>query len=177
MSPSSAATASAPPAGLDIGTAAPAFTLPDLSGTPRSLNDWLGQPLLLLFLDPASPSSRDLIFRLARLAGRIARDPLPIIVTTGEVAANQELIAGSGLACPVLLQRNLEVATAYRADATPMGYRIDGNGRILSPLVMGASDLLALATAEESFAPAPAFMPMWPPSGAGFHRPPSRWRN
>ena len=95
------------------------------------------------------------MFQLARLAARDARDPLPIIVTTGEVAANQELVAGSGIACPVLLQRNMEVAAAYRAEATPMGYRIDGNGRILSPLVMGASDLLALATAADSFAPAP----------------------
>ncbi len=174
---SSVAIASAPPAGLEIGTAAPAFTLPDLSGTPRSLNDWLGQPLLLVFLDPAGPCSRDLVAHLARLTARTSRDPLPIVVTAGDVAANLEWFAGSSLACPVLVQEGLEVAAAYRVSSTPMGYRIDGNGRILSPLATGASDLLALATAEESFAPAPVWTPRWPASAAVFHRPPSRWRH
>jgi peroxiredoxin len=39
----------------------------------------------------------------------------------------------------------MEVAALYRAQGTPMGYRIDGAGRIASALTVGAEPLLQLA--------------------------------
>src|SRR5204862_378828 len=40
------------PQGLPLGTPAPAFALPDLRGQRRSLADFRGQKLLLLFFNP-----------------------------------------------------------------------------------------------------------------------------
>jgi peroxiredoxin len=46
----------------------------------------------------------------------------------------------------------MEVASQYRAQGTPMGYRIDAAGKIASELVIGAEPLLQLAGAPNSFA-------------------------
>src|SRR5262245_29636191 len=50
----SAAPAAAPPvpAGLPVGGIAPAFELPDLTGTPQSLSQFRGKRLLLIFFNP-----------------------------------------------------------------------------------------------------------------------------
>jgi len=42
----------------------------------------------------------------------------------------------------------MEVASQFRAQGTPMGYRIDGAGRIASELAVGAEPLLQLAAAS-----------------------------
>ena len=43
----------AAPAGLPVGSKASAFELPDLTGERRSLAQYLGEPLLLIFFNPA----------------------------------------------------------------------------------------------------------------------------
>jgi peroxiredoxin len=68
------------------------------------------------------------------------------VVTTGDAEENRRLIERYGIRCLVLLQQQMEVASQYRAEGTPMGYRIDGAGRIASALAVGAESLLRLAT-------------------------------
>lgn len=137
------------PPGLQAGSEAPLFTLPDLYRVQQSLGALRGHALLLIFFDPECRFCQDFAPELARLmTTRQPHDPFPIIVSTGTLAANQKLVADHGLSCPVLLQQALEVATAYRASATPMGYRIDASGRIASQLAVGSQELLALATGE-----------------------------
>ena len=42
-----------PPAqGLPVGSAAPGFDLPDLSGARHKLSDWRGRDILLIFFNP-----------------------------------------------------------------------------------------------------------------------------
>ena len=72
--------------------------------------------------------------------------PYPIVVTTGDAEENRKLVEHYGIRCLVLLQEQMEVAAKYRAQGTPMGYRIDGAGRIASELAVGAEPLLRLAT-------------------------------
>jgi peroxiredoxin len=50
----------------------------------------------------------------------------------------------------VLLQEHKEVASQYRAQGTPMGYRIDAEGRIASGLAVGGEALLELAAAPNA---------------------------
>jgi peroxiredoxin len=79
---------------------------------------------------------------------------VPVVVTTGNVEANRRLVAQHGIRCTVLLQEQMEVASQYRAQGTPMGYRIDAQGRIVSELAVGAEPLLQLAAAPFSRVPA-----------------------
>lgn len=139
------------PEGLTLFSQAPVFVLPDLRGVRRSLADWRGHPLLVIFVDPACPHSRALAPGLAALTANPSDvDPLLLLVTTGSVAANEDFVYGNHLRCPVLVQEDREVASAYRAMATPVGYRVDPVGRIVSPLAIGADMLLALARPEGS---------------------------
>jgi peroxiredoxin len=69
----------------------------------------------------------------------------PVLVTTGDADENRKLVEEHGIRCTVLLQKEMEVASQFRAQGTPMGYRLDADGRIASPLVAGAEPLLELA--------------------------------
>jgi hypothetical protein len=50
----------------------------------------------------------------------------------------------------VLLQESGEVATPYKASATPSGYLIDEEGILISDLAVGAEPLMELATNPRS---------------------------
>src|SRR5690606_19081328 len=71
--------------------------------------------------------------------------PVPLVVTTGEIGLNRQLVEQHGIRCTVLRQEQMEVAAQYHAAGTPMGYRIDADGRIASDLAVGAEALLRLA--------------------------------
>jgi peroxiredoxin len=69
-------------------------------------------------------------------------------VSSGDTEANRQLFGEHKLACPVLLQKETEVAAAYKAGGTPSGYLISPDGKIASQLAMGAEALLALAAGK-----------------------------
>src|SRR6266516_2181025 len=113
------------PEGLPVGSDAPAFELPDLAGERKTLAQYRGQPLLLVFFNPACGFCRDLSPKLATLTrpadtlshpmgeGRGDGVPLPLIITTGGAEANRRFFAEHNINCPVLLQKDGEVAKAY----------------------------------------------------------------
>jgi peroxiredoxin len=166
------------PAGLPVGSEAPAFELPDLSGNSKTLVEFRGQPLLLIFFNPACGFCRELAPKLAPhlLQGQAPSEgraprvpdirpaqeghglvelgppdegrPRLLIVSTGSAEANRKLFDEHRLIRPVLLQKDSEVATAYQVNGTPGGYLIDREGKIASELAMGAEDLLALAAVK-----------------------------
>jgi peroxiredoxin len=147
----SLATAPAPPAGLPAGSAAPEFALPDLAGTRRSLAEFRGRPLVVIFFNPGCGFCARMVPDLAALAaeadegdGARGDRPLAVVITTGDVAANRRWVEEHQVRCPVLLQEKTEVAALYQARGTPSGYLIDAEGRIASDLTVGAPDLLGL---------------------------------
>ncbi len=144
--------------GLPVGLAAPAFELPDLTGQHHRLEQFRGQPLLLIFFHPACGFCRDLLPLIKAEMGRSesgrggrqdtepeSRSPRVIFVSAGGVEANRALFAEHGFEATVVLQKESEIATAYQAHGTPSGYRIDSEGRIASELAMGSDALLRLA--------------------------------
>jgi peroxiredoxin len=133
--------------GLSLGTVAPDFELPDLLGVRHKLSEFREQNVLLVFFNPQCGYCTKMAADLAALPTE-ARDQraIPIVVTTGDAAENRKLVEQYGIRCLVLLQQQMEVAAQYRAQGTPMGYRIDGEGRIASELAVGAEPLLRLAT-------------------------------
>jgi peroxiredoxin len=138
--------ASAAPAGLAIGSLAPAFELPDLAGGRKKLADFRGRKLLLLFFNPGCGFCTRIAAELAALPiDGAGGAPLPLILTTGEAEANLRLVSDHLIRCPVLLQQSMEVASQYQCNGTPMGYLIDEQGRIASEMAIGGPALLALA--------------------------------
>src|SRR5439155_908025 len=56
------------PEGLPLGSDAPAFELPDLAGERKSLAQFRGQPLLLIFFNPDCGFCHELMPNLAEVA-------------------------------------------------------------------------------------------------------------
>jgi peroxiredoxin len=145
-SPPAVAPAPSPRPALPIGAPAPGFELPDLNGHRRSLADFLGTRLLLVFFNPRCGFCTRMAPDLAALPTDAAEGrPLPLLVSTGDPEENRRLVAEHGLRGPVLLQERMEVAARYGAHGTPMGYLLDEDGRIASAPAVGADALLALA--------------------------------
>lgn len=136
---------------LPIGGPAPAFDLPDLDGGHKSLADFRGRPVLLVFFDPGCGFCTQMAPALAELPvdGNEGR-PIPLIITTGDPASNDRLVAEFDIRGPVLLQPAMDTARAYGASGTPMGYLVDAQGKIASDLAVGAEALIALAGSGET---------------------------
>jgi peroxiredoxin len=139
------------PGGLPVGTPAPDFELPDLAGVRHKLSDFGGRDLLLIFFNPKCGYCTRMAADLAALPleGGNGR-AIPLVLTTGDADENRKLVEQHGIRCTVLLQEEMEVASQYRAQGTPIGYRIDAAGRIASDLAVGAEPLLELAAAPLS---------------------------
>jgi peroxiredoxin len=143
--------------GLALGSAAPEFELPSLESVPHKLSQFRGRDVLLVFFNPGCGFCTKMAADLAALPVDVRGDhAMPLVVTTGGAEENRKLVERYGIRCPVLLQNEMEVASQYRARGTPMGYRIDCEGRIASELAVGAEPLLQLAASPApSNAPAP----------------------
>jgi methylamine dehydrogenase accessory protein MauD len=153
------------PQGLDAGATAPDFELPDLGGEPVSLARWRGRPVLLIFFDPRCGFCEQMAAGLAALnEGSREGRPIPLLITTGDPDENRRFRDRHGIRCPVLVQRGDEVSSRYQAAGTPMGYVIDEQGVIATPLTVGAENLLALAAVQVP--PAPEAAEPEPPPGA-----------
>jgi hypothetical protein len=65
------------------------------------------------------------------------QDPIPVIVTTGDVIENQRLFGKTPIASSVLVQEKSEMATLYRVRGTPTGYLVDEEGLTQTDLLTG----------------------------------------
>jgi methylamine dehydrogenase accessory protein MauD len=136
----------APMPALPVGSAAPDFELPDLAGGRQTLAQFRGRRVLLIFFSPKCPHCIEMVPDIAALAAD-GRDggPLPLVISTGDADENRRLIEPHGLQCPVLLQKQMEVATQYQISGTPMGYLLDEQGTIAGAPAVGLEALLTLA--------------------------------
>jgi peroxiredoxin len=124
---------------LARGAAAPRFSLPTTAGGEWSLQAHLGWPLTLIFSDPGCPPCATLLTELGRrnVAGIV-------LVSRGDAAVNRQLVETVGVAAPVLIQRQREVARAYRTLETPAAFAIDAAGAIVAGPAIGTEEVLAL---------------------------------
>jgi peroxiredoxin len=134
------------PAGLPQGSPAPEFRLQDLSGKPHSLAGYRGKRVLLMFFSPKCGFCTQMLDELAALpANGSTQTPMPIVVTSGTADENRAMFPPGKFKFPVLLQKQGEVSAAYQAYGTPIGYLIDEQGNLASPMTAGAEGLIALA--------------------------------
>ena len=131
--------------GLPIGMAAPDFELPDLTGVRHRLSEFRDRNVLLIFFNPQCGYCTKMAPDLAALPEGGGDRPVPVVVSTGDAQENRKLVEQYGIRCLVLLQEEMEIASKFHAQGTPMGYRIDKAGRIASELTVGAEPLLKLA--------------------------------
>src|SRR5262245_2865160 len=136
------------PGGLPVGAVAPDFELLDLAGVRCKLSEFRGRDVLLIFFNPKCGFCTKMAAELAALphepgGGRA----MPRGVTGGHAEEEQRQVCERYvIRCVVILQEEMEVTAQYRAQGTPMGYRIDAVGRIASALAVGAEPLLQLAS-------------------------------
>jgi peroxiredoxin len=134
--------------GLPAGSRAPRFTLPDLAGTERSLDEFIGDTrVLLVFSDPDCGPCQALSPELRRIHELHARNGMAIVmVSRGDVGANRAKAEEYGLTFPVLIQRGWQVSRRYAMFATPIAYLINGDGTIAKDVAVGREAILSLIT-------------------------------
>jgi peroxiredoxin len=118
------------------------------------LSHWRGRRVLLIFFNPQCGFCEQMAPQLSALKSDGSEDrPIPVVITTGDADANRRFMEQHGIRCPVLVQRTDEVMSLFQVGGTPMGYLVDEDGAIATPVTVGAEALLALAAVQVPSAP------------------------
>jgi peroxiredoxin len=133
--------------GLAVGTALPAFELPDLQGRPVALEQLRGRRVLLIHWSARCGFCTQIAPELAALAPDLEQAGVQLLlVSRGPAAAEQELAREIGLDGSVLLDAGgVAGVEAFQGVGTPAAYLLDEAGRVLEPLAVGAVEVPALA--------------------------------
>jgi methylamine dehydrogenase accessory protein MauD len=116
------------PEGLEIGTNAPDFTLPDTEGRMVSLEDLAGQKALLGFSSTQCPGCIGTWPHL-RASSEREKDVQVVLISRGSTGENLQLVEEQGFGFPVLTWEDA-VAQDYQVPGTPFFYVIDEEGAI-----------------------------------------------
>lgn len=137
-------TAAAKP-GLAVGTPAPAFTLPDLEGTPTSLDTLStpGVPLMLLFTDPGCGPCNQVLRQVNRWRDVPGNQLDFAVISRGSTEANRAKAREHNLD-RILLQPDRDVSQAYGVQGTPAAVIVRPDGTIGSPLAGGIDAIQTL---------------------------------
>ncbi len=157
--PRPAAQPTAPAAGLPVGSAAPSFSLKGLHGETLTLDALraAGKPTLLLFSDPHCGPCNALLPEIGTWQRDHTNRLTLALISRGSVEENRTKGTEHGVT-QILLQDDREVAESYQSHGTPGAVLIGSDGRIQSPLAMGAEQIRQLvhtATGQPSVPAAP----------------------
>ncbi len=136
-----------PEVGLPIGSIAPPFSLPGLFGEVTTLDALRapGRPVMLLFTDPGCGPCQALMPEVGRWQADLAGVLTIAVVSRGTREANLAKTS-EHLVSNVLVQEDDEVGSAYRFVGTPSALVVDAQGRIDSPMHIGAEPIHALVS-------------------------------
>lgn len=134
-------------AGLPIGSPAPSFELPLLSGERITLDALRkgGKPVLLIFSDPDCHPCDALLPDIAFWENEYASNLMLALISRGTMEANREKNAAYGMK-NIMIQRDREVAEKYQAHATPSAVLIHPDGSIGSYLAIGPQVITELVS-------------------------------
>jgi len=128
---------------IQVGSVAPAFTLPAPAGEQISLSDFHGKPVMLNFWYATCPGCLAETpgmqkFYTSRHAG--SKDFVIVGVNVADDAqVATQFIQQRGLTYPVVLDQNQHVMALYNINVTPTSYFIDRHG-IIRVIVYGPVD-------------------------------------
>ncbi len=152
----------APAAGLPVGSVAPSFRLSGVHGETMTLDALraAGKPTLLLFSDPHCGPCNALLPEIGTWQREHAGRFTLALISRGSVDENRAKGTEHGVT-QILLQQDREVAESYQSTGTPGAVLIGTDGRIQSPLAMGAEQIrqLVLRTSGQPAVPVAAPRP------------------
>jgi thiol-disulfide isomerase/thioredoxin/uncharacterized membrane protein YphA (DoxX/SURF4 family) len=150
---------------LPVGGVAPDFSLPGLYGERLTLTSLrsAGRPVLLYFTDPGCGPCSALLPTVARWQQEHSAELTVAVISRGAAADNRARCREHGVV-DVLLQRDREVAGAYRATAGPSAVLVRADGTVASPPAFGGEAIRALAGGALSAPPA-SLVAAWPLEG------------
>jgi len=126
---------------LEIGTPAPAFSLPE-PGSDKTvgLDDFVGQPLLVVFACNHCPYVLHILDSFTRFANGLRQRGVGVVMISANDVSGYpadspqkmaELAADRGFEFPYLYDESQQVALAYRAACTPDFFLFDGSHRLI----------------------------------------------
>jgi thiol-disulfide isomerase/thioredoxin/uncharacterized membrane protein YphA (DoxX/SURF4 family) len=137
------------PAPPRVGDPAPALELDDLAGEPVSLAV-PDRETLVLFWNPGCGFCERMLEDVRTLERSPAADaPRLLLISTGSVADNERL----ALRAPIALDTAFAAGSAFGSTGTPSAVLVGRDGRIASELAVGASEVMALASAMSEWRP------------------------
>ncbi|HEX4134599.1 MAG TPA: MauE/DoxX family redox-associated membrane protein [Bryobacteraceae bacterium] len=124
--------------GLPIGTPAPEFELPAITGEKASLQSLRseGKDILLIFTSPFCDPCRALAPNLVRWTREMNGLPNVVLLSRGTAQDNLAKLKEVGTS-RVLLQPDFAVAEAYDVNSTPSAVLVGADGLIRSELAVG----------------------------------------
>ncbi len=132
--------------GLEPGSPAPAFSLPDIHGQLISLEQFRGGQVLLVFSDPQCVPCNDLAPRLVEFDRQHGDKPLAVVmVGRGHQEQNQRTVEEHGIRFPVVLQQRWRLSKEYGIFATPVAFLIGPDGVIARDVAKGSDAIMQLA--------------------------------
>ncbi len=126
---------------LELGTAAPAFSLPEpATGNIVSLNDFAGKPLVVAFICNHCPFVKLIAAQLATVGDDFQKQNVGFVAINSNDVANypddspekmREFFREYAINFPYLYDETQEVAKAYRAACTPDFYLFDADHKLV----------------------------------------------
>jgi peroxiredoxin len=145
--------------GLPVGTPAPEFNLPDITGRKRSLQSLReqGKDIFLVFSSPYCESCQALVPDLSRWMREPSESLNIILVVRGTAKENLAKLKDKDIDISrVLLQPAFEVSEAYDCTSTPAAVLIGADGRIQSDLAVGGAAIQHLMASRAKLSSVPA---------------------
>jgi peroxiredoxin len=133
--------------GLSAGGLAPSFELPDLDGVPRSLGEFRGRRVFLLFSAPDCVPCDGLAPDVVAMHERRGA-PAVLMVARGDASDNRAKAAQHDYRFPILLQPGWQVSKLYGRFATPVAYVVSESGVLETGALVGADAIRRQLDAE-----------------------------
>ncbi len=170
-----------PEYGLPEDSEAPAFELPDLDGNMVSLGGLLAQgadtkaAVVLVFTSPICNPCTAMLPEYVQWQQKYADAATMVIISQGTVEENRAKMAEYDIS-PVLLQRDGEVAEAYKVRGTPSAVVIRYDGSTIGQVGEGQDEIRELLDEvlrePEPYVPHPLLEVNKPNTGLAFPEPP-----
>ncbi len=125
---------------LELGTPAPTFSLPEpVTGNTISLSDFVGKPLVIVFICNHCPFVKLIAAQLAMIGDEFQKKGVGFVAINSNDVANYpddspekmvEFVSEYGIRFPYLYDESQDIAKAYRAACTPDFYLFDADHKL-----------------------------------------------